>query len=125
MYKGQILVVDDEITIRTVLEKFLSRYFQVTTFDNGKEAMGWLESGSLPALMIVDVQMPEMNGDEFLSQVRQSAKLSKIPVFMLSGHEEEKEKLRMLELGANEFFVKPVHPSQLKDKIDYYLDISS
>lgn len=125
MLTDQILVIDDEITIRTVLKKFLSKFFQVTAFDNGKEALAWLESGARPGLMIVDVQMPMMNGDEFLKQIRTYKEFTKVPVFMLSGHEEEKERKRLLELGADEFFVKPVHPSQLKEKIDFYLNASS
>ncbi|MFO7938642.1 MAG: response regulator [Bacteroidales bacterium] len=121
MHEERILVVDDEIMIRTVLEKFLGRHFRVTAFDNGKEAMEWLQKGNYASLMIVDVQMPVMNGDEFLKQVRHSDKLHDIPIFMLSGHEEEKERKRLLALGADEYFVKPLHPGQLKDKIESYL----
>jgi len=118
----QILVIDDEIIIRTVLEKFLSRHFRVAVFDNGRQAMDWLQKGYHADLMIVDVQMPEMKGDEFLSLVRQASnELRDVPIFMLSGHEEQMERKRLLALGADEYFLKPVHPIQLKEKIDAYL----
>jgi len=125
MEAKHILIVDDEITIRTVLEKYLSKHYTVTAFDNGKEAMHWLQDGHMPDLVIVDVQMPEMDGEEFLGLVKASGYFRDIPVIMLSGLEGSEERIRFLKMGANDFIVKPFNPEELELKIQINLGTRS
>lgn len=67
--KKKILVVDDEISICMLLQNFLSKDYEVVTIYSALEALEWLE-GSLPDLIISDIQMSEMDGYEFLTKVR-------------------------------------------------------
>jgi DNA-binding response OmpR family regulator len=121
--KKKILVIDDEVTIRTLLEKFLSNQFEVTAMANGQEALNWMQAGSLPDLMIVDLEMPGMDGYEFLTQVKASGYFHAIPVMMLSGVDSSTERVRCLKAGALDFMIKPFNPEELLIKIDILMRI--
>jgi DNA-binding response OmpR family regulator len=121
--KKKILVVDDEITIRTLLEKFLSNQYEVTAVGNGNEALTWLQSGNMPDLMIVDLEMPSMDGFEFLQQVKSTGFFRAIPVLMLSGVDSSAERVKCLKAGALDFMIKPFNPEELTIKIDILMRI--
>jgi DNA-binding response OmpR family regulator len=121
--KKRILVIDDEITIRTLLEKFLRNLYEVTAMGNGQEALTWLQSGNLPDLMIVDLEMPSMDGFEFLKQVKSSGFFRSIPVLMLSGVDSSAERVKCLKAGALDFMIKPFNPEELTIKIDILMRI--
>ncbi|MFA6125848.1 MAG: response regulator [Bacteroidales bacterium] len=121
--RKKILVIDDEITIRTLLDKFLSQLYEVTALGNGQEALTWLQGGNMPDLMIVDLEMPSMNGFEFLQQVKSSGFFRSIPVLMLSGVDSSAERVRCLKAGALDFMIKPFNPEELTIKIDILLRI--
>jgi len=114
----KILVVDDEITIRTLLERFLSNLYEVKALGDGQEALVWLQSGNMPDLMIVDLEMPNMNGFEFLQQVKSSGFFQAIPVLMLSGVDSSAERVKCLKAGALDFMIKPFNPEELLIKAD-------
>lgn len=119
--KKNILVIDDEITIRTLLEKFLSQSYEVTALSNGQEGLNWLQTGNLPDLMIVDLEMPNMNGYELVENVRASGFFSSIPILMLSGIDSSIERVKCYKLGANDFMIKPFNPEELSLKIEIIL----
>lgn len=121
--KKKILVVDDEITIRTLLEKFLSNLYDVTAMGNGHEALSWLQAGNMPDLIIVDLEMPSMDGFEFLKQVKSSGFFRSIPIMMLSGVDSSAERVKCLKAGALDFMIKPFNPEELTIKIDILLRI--
>ena len=119
--KRNILVIDDEITIRTLLEKFLSHTYEVAAMSNGQEGLNWLQTGNIPDLMIVDLEMPNMNGYEFVENVRASGYFSSIPILMLSGVDSSIERVKCFKLGANDFMIKPFNPEELSLKIEIIL----
>lgn len=121
--KKKILVLDDEITIRTLLEKFLSNLYEVTATSNGHEALAWLQKGNIPDLLIVDLEMPSMDGFEFLKQVKSSGFFRSIPVLMLSGVDSSAERVKCLKAGALDFMIKPFNPEELMIKIDILMRI--
>lgn len=121
--KKNILVIDDEITIRTLLERFLGNHYEVTAWGNGQEALNWLQAGNMPDLMIVDLEMPSMDGMEFLKQVKSSGFFRSIPVMMLSGVDSSAERVKCLKAGALDFMIKPFNPEELIIKIDILLKI--
>jgi len=121
--KKKILVVDDEITIRTLLDKFLSTQYDVTALGSGQEALTWLQGGNLPDLMIVDLEMPGMNGLELLKQVKSSGFFCSFPVMMLSGVDSSAERVKCLKAGALDFMVKPFNPEELTIKIEILMRI--
>jgi len=119
--KKNILVIDDEITIRTLLEKFLGKSYDVTAMSNGQEALNWLQAGNLADLMIVDLEMPNMDGFELLKQVKSSGFFREIPVMMLSGVDSSAERVKCLKAGALDFMIKPFNPEELLLKIQILL----
>ena len=68
----KIVAIDDEISIRFILESTLKSQYEIITFENGKEALAYLQKGDLPDLIICDLQMPEINGYDFTKQIRSS-----------------------------------------------------
>jgi len=117
----KILVIDDEKSICMLLENFLSGDFQVITKADGLSALEWLE-GNLPDLIICDIQMPRMDGYEFLEKMRERGFTRHTPLIMLSGAESSKDRVRCYRLGAQDFLVKPFNPEELMELIRKNLD---
>lgn len=114
--KKIILVVDDELSIRLLLENFLSQDYDVISMANGQNALYWLE-GNLPDLIISDIQMPAMDGYEFLVKVRQRGFTKHTPVIMLSAKAESKERVKCYRLGAQDYLTKPFNPEELEELV--------
>jgi len=114
----KILVLDDSLEIRTLLDQFLSLFYEVITFENGYDALEWLQQGELPNLILSDIQMPEMNGEEFVSQLKASGFFKDIPVIMLSSLTDSSERVKFLKLGATDYLIKPFNPEELQIRID-------
>lgn len=119
--KKKILVIDDELSIRMLLENFLSKTYEVITKSDGMEGVDWLEKGNMPDLIVADIQMPNMNGYDFIKNIRSSGYFKDIPLIMLSGIESSQEKVKCLKLGANDYMVKPFNPEELSIRIEILL----
>lgn len=119
--KKKILVIDDEITIRTLLERFLGTKYEVTAKKDGMEGLNWLQDGNIPDLMIVDLEMPNVNGYDFIKNVRSSGYFKDIPLMMLSGIDSSAERVKCLRMGAHDFMIKPFNPEELDIKIEILL----
>ncbi len=111
--KRTILVIDDEQSIRMLLENFLGKEFEVITKNDGLEGIKFLEEGNLPDIIVADIQMPNMDGYEFLENAKASGFFNHIPIIMLSGNESSKERIKSLRLGADDYIVKPFNPEEL------------
>lgn len=116
--KKTILVIDDELSIRLLLDNFLSKTFNVITKNDGFEGLNYLEEGNLPDLIVADIQMPNLDGYDFLTKIRASGFFKHIPVIMLSGIESSKERVKCLKLGADDYLVKPFNPEELAIRIE-------
>jgi DNA-binding response OmpR family regulator len=110
--KAKILIIDDERSIRLLLENFLSKTYEVIGKSDGLEALQWLEV-NLPDLIICDVQMPNMDGYMFLEKMRLNGFAKHTPMIMLSGVESSKERIKCYRLGAQDFLAKPFNPEEL------------
>ena len=114
--KKKILLIDDELTMITLLEFFLGKIYEVSSVSSGKEALKWLDS-NLPDLIICDVQMDEMDGFEFLKQLRQRGYTKHTPVIMLSGETESNKRVKCYKLGAQDYLTKPFNPEELDELV--------
>lgn len=119
--KKKILVIDDEKTIRILLENYLKNDYDVVTMGDGEEGLNWLQDGNFPDLIIVDIQMPNLDGYEFIKNVRASGYFKEIPMIMLSGIDSSAEKVKTLKMGANDYMVKPFNPEELAIRIELHL----
>ncbi len=113
----KILAIDDEKSIRFIIENTFNKDFEIKTMSNGKEALYWMQSGNLPDLIICDIEMPVMDGFDFIKNVRSSGFFDDIPLIMLSGKEESKDKIRCFEMGADDYVIKPFNPKEIIARI--------
>lgn len=123
--KKKILVIDDELSIRMLLENFLSKTYSVITKNDGMDGLGWLEEGNIPDLIVADIQMPNLDGYEFVKNLRSSGYFRHIPIIMLSGIESSNEKIKCLKLGADDYIVKPFNPEELAIRIELLISRKS
>lgn len=82
--RKKILVLDDKIAIAKVLSIYLASDYDCIWLPNGIEGVKWLQEGNIPDLIISDIRMPEMRGDEFLEWIKSNQLFKHIPVVMLS-----------------------------------------
>lgn len=109
-----ILIVDDEARIRDVVRMNLEmEHYRVLEAANGIEALEHLRD-YLPDLVVLDVQMPEMDGFETLRHIRE---VSTVPVIMLTVLQTEQDKIHGLDLGADDYLAKPFSPRELLSRI--------
>ncbi len=110
----RILVVDDEERmVRFIRLNLEHDGFRVTEAFNGNQAINSVRS-SLPDLVLLDVMMPDMDGFEVLRLIRET---SKVPVIMLTAKGEEDDRVRGLELGADDYITKPFSPRELVSRV--------
>lgn len=103
-----ILVVDDAVALRRTLALSLERAgFRVVQARDGREAIEQLQKNESTNLVICDIEMPNMNGFDFLNYRRQNLQLSKIPVIMLTSRSNNKHRWLAMHLGATAYFSKP------------------
>ncbi len=109
-----LLVVDDSLSHRQTLTLHLQKAgYQILQAQDGQEALEQLRKSSDISLVICDIEMPTMNGFEFLNNRTQNPALTKIPVMMLTSRNSEKHRLLALELGAAAYLTKPYLQQEL------------
>lgn len=109
----KVLIVDDEPTILKLLNHYLSPYYEVTVMSDARQALLWMQQGNIPDAIVADIQMPVMDGQAFLDQLKSSGFFKDIPVVMLSGLENSVERIKFLKMGARDYVVKPFNPEEL------------
>lgn len=115
--RNTILVVDDHDSIRLLLGTMLSKDYNVVTLTNGFDAISWLSEGNIPDLILLDLGMPEMDGFEFLQNIRHSGFFQNIPVLVISANEEEDMATFCKEQQVAGYFAKPFNPISLREQI--------
>ena len=112
------LVVDDSITVRRVTQRLLERNgMRVITAKDGLEAVSVLQD-EVPDVILLDIEMPRMDGYEVASHVRNDPRLKDIPIVMITSRVSEKHRARAIELGVNEYLGKPYQEGQLLRAIE-------
>lgn len=111
MEKRTLLVVEDNEVNRELLVDILQEKYQVLSVCNGQEGMDVLrKKGQSISAILLDIQMPVMNGYEFLEHIGQNSVYSKIPVIVTTVLDSSEDEKKCLELGASDFIVKPYNP---------------
>ncbi|MBD1909426.1 MULTISPECIES: hybrid sensor histidine kinase/response regulator [unclassified Leptolyngbya] len=118
-----LLVVDDSITLRKMLTATLEqRGYRVVQAQDGQDAIEKLNTHYPVDLVLCDIEMPRLNGFEFLAYSRQHPDLSKIPVVMLTSRTTEKHRQLALGLGANGYVTKPYTDDRLLSTLEKVLE---
>lgn len=119
--KKSVLIIEDHDSIRMLLGAMLSKYYNVKTLKDGLEGMAWLVKGNLPDLILLDMSMPRLSGDEFLKNIRQSGFFRDIPVIVVSGNDGYDDIEECKKWGVHDYLTKPFNPIELKKKINNVL----
>ena len=106
--KKKILLVDDKATIGKVAGIYLGKDYDFTYLED--------------PIIISDIRMPLMTGDEFLRYMKNNELFKSIPIVMLSSEESTTERIRLLEEGAEDYILKPFNPLELKIRIKKIID---
>ena len=111
-------MIEDEADIRGILRDLLqSQGFQVVDLASGHAILHQIELHQ-PNVMLVDQMMPEITGSEIITQVRKDEKHSRLPIIMVTGLSGEEDKVRVLDMGADDYVTKPFLPKELASRIN-------
>jgi chemosensory pili system protein ChpA (sensor histidine kinase/response regulator) len=111
------LVVDDSITVRRVTQRLLERNgMRVLTARDGMDAVTLLQD-NVPDIILLDIEMPRMDGYEVAAHVRNDPRLRDVPIIMITSRVGEKHRARAIELGVDDYLGKPYQEAQLLDAI--------
>jgi len=116
-----IMVVDDSLTVRKITTRLLEREgYRVLTAKDGVDALEQMKD-TLPGVLLVDIEMPRMDGFDLTRAVRGDPRLQGIPIIIISSRTAEKHRARAAELGVNAFLGKPYQESELLQHIAQHL----
>src|SRR6266436_617569 len=111
------MVVDDSITVRRVTQRLLERNgMRVITARDGMDAVSQLQD-NIPDIILLDIEMPRMDGYEVAAHVRNDPRLKDVPIIMVTSRVGEKHRARAIELGVDDYLGKPYQEAQLLDAI--------
>lgn len=112
------LVVDDSITVRRVTQRLLERHgMRVVTAKDGLDAISQLQDLD-PDVILLDIEMPRMDGYQFASHVRNDPRVKDVPIIMITSRAGEKHRARAIEIGVNDYLSKPYQERQLINAIE-------
>jgi DNA-binding response OmpR family regulator len=118
----KILVCDDDPLLVDLLQyRLASRGYEVIVAEDGGKALRRLGEGR-PDAVLLDAMMPVIDGYEVLRKIREDASLADVPVIMLTARKQEQDIVTALELGANDYLVKPFIPEELVARLARLLD---
>jgi two-component system cell cycle response regulator DivK len=116
-----IAVVEDNADNRLLLQALLGDRYDLVEFDNGVDALAGLRT-SLPNLVLLDISLPGMDGNEILSRIRDDDRLRSLPVIALTAHAMAGDREKYLAAGFDDYITKPiVDETLLIDAIEHWL----
>lgn len=122
-HKAVILVVDDVPTNIQALAFLLKEDYTVKVATGGARALEVASQDPIPDLILLDVQMPDMNGYDVLRLLRENNDTAKIPIIFVTGKDSTQEEEYGLELGAVDYITKPIHPSIVKARVKTHITL--
>lgn len=118
MSKARILIIDDEFHMRLLLKTHLSSLFELDDASNGEEGLNLIEKNNY-SLVILDIMMEKMDGWEVCKTIREKG--IQVPIIMLTARSDLKEKVQGLNIGADDYVVKPFDPDEIIARINALL----
>jgi DNA-binding response OmpR family regulator len=119
-----LLLADDSVTIQRVIElTFAHEDVRVVSVSDGRRAVQWMDA-EWPDIVLVDVEVPEVDGYTVASHVKQSSRLRHVPVLLLAGAFEPIDEERVRQIGCDGVLVKPFEPQQLVTRVKALLERS-
>jgi len=118
-----VMIVDDSITVRKVTERLLKRYdYNIITAKDGVDALTVMLEQT-PDIMLLDVEMPRMDGYELATTMRNDERLKTIPIIMITSRTGDKHRQRAFDIGVNQYMGKPYQEQELIENIRILIDV--
>lgn len=117
----KILLVEDNENLRDYIQLIIGEKYEVSTTENGKIAWEYLATHELPDLIVSDIMMPEMDGYQLLTKLKDDDRFRGTPVIMLTALADLKDKLKALRIGVDDYMLKPFEEEELLARIDNLL----
>jgi DNA-binding response OmpR family regulator len=112
------LLIEDNADVAYLLRYMLQRDgFAVNTITNGRDAQAYIAGSAPPDVVILDLMLPYIDGFELLAEIRESSSWREVPVIVVSGKVTERDIVRAIQLGANDYVTKPYKPLELSARI--------
>ncbi len=114
------IVIDDSSAMRMILRRIVTKLgFDVVEAENGRDALDKLDGAAeVPEVALIDWNMPEMNGLEFIQAVRADPRYSRLTLLMVTTESEQSQIVRALAAGAHEYLIKPFTPDAVAEKLE-------
>lgn len=114
------IVIDDSSAMRMILRRIVTKLgFEVVEAVNGRDALDKLNAAEqVPDVALIDWNMPEMNGLEFIQAVRSDPRYSRLTLLMVTTESEQSQIVRALAAGAHEYLIKPFTPDAVAEKLE-------
>lgn len=122
---AKVLVVDDNSDLREYVKRILSEKYIIITANNGQSALDLINGGIKPDLILSDIMMPEMDGYEFLTELRRSKSIPRIPFLILTSKASEEARIEGMRRGVDDYLVKPFSSRELIARIDSRIQIAA
>jgi len=120
-----VFVVEDDDNILQVLKFMLKRQgYEVTHASDGRAASAHIETNAAPALVLLDVMLPYVDGFEIINIIRNNPTWATVPIVMLTAKTMEQDIVRALDAGANDYVLKPFQPNELLARLRRFLPSS-
>lgn len=120
--KNIILVVDDDKTNLTLAQKILLSQYRIAATNSGKAALKYLEKNH-PDLILLDINMPEMDGFEVMEQIRKNEETADIPIIFLTADNQPDTEIKCFQMGAVDFVAKPFIPDVLISRVSKTIEL--
>lgn len=121
--RKKILLIEDHKPVRIVLTNFLKKDFEVYSVSDGFDALAWMSKGNIPDIILLDMDLPRIDGSTFLTNIKTSGFFKNIPVILVTGETDWENVLEpwldkiKIDRVAEHYVKKPFDPSELKTKI--------
>jgi len=115
--KKKVIVIDDDEPIRTMTKGMLGDNYDVTTVNSGKDALQLFFKGYAPDLVLLDLNMPEMDGWETYNRIKAISNIHKVPIAIFSSSDDPKDTAQAQKMGAADFIKKPPKKTELLERV--------
>jgi CheY-like chemotaxis protein len=122
--KKTIMVVEDEESMRMLIGSLFEKKYNIVLMGDGHDALVYLAKNNFPDLIILDVEMPIVNGRVFVRRVKYSHKHNRIPIIVVSVINKKMIINSFLKMGVHEYITKPFKPEELIEKVNEILPLA-
>lgn len=126
MERPTVLIIEDSPVIAGMVSFMLEREgYEALVAEDGREAMEFLQGDRVPDAVVLDIFLPYVDGFELLTAIRRLPAWKEVPIIMLTAKSQESDVIRALDLGADDYIVKPLRPMELAARLRRFFKAAS